>query len=173
MQLGSVLRRGEVKVDRAKWVEHLLSRLIPCSGLHFICRSPSLDPLLILPAFLFLWPPPQYQLWPVAKHRNIQPCPPATISRTNGSSLPHNPSSSNNVLLSYSHPVTFFIRHSTSTIIDFLASTSRHVRYHERQCRRWRQAPKTPQFLDPLSLRQNPRTAPHPSRPTQTDPGAG
>ena len=105
----------------------------------------------------------------VAKYRNNP-----TISRTNGSSLPHNSFSSNHTPLSHSHPVTSLVKPRTgSTIIDSTVSTFRHVRCHEKQSRRWRQAPETTQRLDHLSFRQTPKSAPSPSRPAQTDPGGG
>jgi hypothetical protein len=116
-------------------------------------------------------------LWPVHTYRNKQACPPAANLRTNGSSHPHNPSSSNNTLLSRSYPtVSFDEPHTLSTAIDQPASEYRHVGCREKQSRRWSPggpAPETTQCLDPLSLRQAPRTAPSPSGPAETDPGGG
>lgn len=172
---------------RANGVDRLLSepsevglglvRPIPSSGhspihLHFLLLS---HPLSSTSRFPVAARHTLY-LWPVAKYRNNQPCPLAAIIRTNGSSLPHNPSSSNNTVVSQSHPISPLVEpHVLPTSIKLRASKYRHVGCREKQSsqRRRRPAPETTQCLDPLSLRQAPRTAPTPRWPPETDTGGG
>jgi hypothetical protein len=114
-------------------------------------------------------------LWPLAKYRNKQACPPTANFRTNGPNFAHNSSSSNNTVVSQSHPISSLVEPLVlPTSIQLRASNYRHVRCREKQSRRRRRpAPETTQCLDPLSLRQTPRTAPSPRWPAKTDPGGG
>jgi hypothetical protein len=135
------------------------------------------SPIHIHLPLAFLWPTSTLSIcgqWD--KYRIKQACPPAAIIRTNGSSLLHNPSSSNNTVVSQSHPISSLVEPLVlPTPIELRASKYRHVGCREKQSsqRRRRPAPETTQCLDPLSLRQAPRTAPAPRGPAETDTGGG
>ena len=135
---------------------------LPFLSFHFL-------PSTLLVPLSFLCPPPQLYIvawWPSTETAKRVILPQLLVQ--NGSFLPHNPFASNNTLLSRSHVV---VPHISSTVIVYTASTSRHVRCHEKQSRRWRQGSETPQCLDYISIRQAPKYAPSPRGQVQNPGG--